>query len=135
MKSALIAATAALLASPALAGDATVGEKEFNKCKTCHAIVAPDGTEVVKGGKTGPNLWGVIGRTAGTQPDFTGYGDDLLAAGAAGAVWDEAALAAYVIDPTAWLKETTGSASARSKMTFKLKSKQEDIAAFLALQR
>ncbi|MCU0817659.1 MAG: cytochrome C [Cypionkella sp.] len=135
MKSALIAATAALLASPALAGDATVGEKEFNKCKTCHAIVAPDGTEVVKGGKTGPNLWGVIGRTAGTQPDFTGYGDDLLAAGAAGAVWDEAALAAYVTDPTAWLKETTGSASARSKMTFKLKSKQEDIAAFLALQR
>lgn len=135
MKYALIAATAALLASPALAGDATVGEKEFNKCKTCHAIVAPDGTEVVKGGKTGPNLWGVIGRTAGTQPDFTGYGDDLLAAGAAGAVWDEAALAAYVTDPTAWLKETTGSASARSKMTFKLKSKQEDIAAFLALQR
>lgn len=135
MKYALIAATAALLASPALAGDATVGEKEFNKCKTCHAIVAPDGTEVVKGGKTGPNLWGVIGRTAATQPDFTGYGDDLLAAGAAGAVWDEAALAAYVTDPTAWLKETTGSASARSKMTFKLKSKQEDIAAFLALQR
>ena len=38
------------------------GEKEFNKCKACHTIQAPDGTDVVKGGKTGPNLYGVVGR-------------------------------------------------------------------------
>ena len=29
------------------------GEKEFKKCKSCHMIVADDGTEIVKGGKTG----------------------------------------------------------------------------------
>lgn len=126
---------AALLASPAFAGDAAVGEKEFNKCKSCHSIVAADGTVVVKGGKTGPNLWGVIGRQPGTQADFGGYGEDLIAAGAAGTVWDEAMIAAYVTDPAAWLKETTGDKGAKSKMAFKLKSKQEDVAAFLALHK
>ena len=130
MKYALIAATA-LLASPALAGDAAVGESEFKKCKACHAIVADDGTEIQKGGKTGPNLYGVIGRQVGAAPDFK-YGDALVAAGADGTVWDEAMLAAYVTDPTAWLKEKTGDAAAKSKMSFKLKAKQEDIAAYLA---
>ena len=130
MKYALIAATA-LLASPALAGDAAVGESEFKKCKACHAIIADDGTEIQKGGKTGPNLYGVIGRQVGAAPDFK-YGDALVAAGADGTVWDEAMLAAYVTDPTAWLKEKTGDAAAKSKMSFKLKAKQEDIAAYLA---
>jgi cytochrome c len=126
-----LAATAALLAAPAFAGDAAVGEAEFKKCKSCHAIVADDGTEIQKGGKTGPNLYGVIGRQIGAGTDFK-YGEDLVAAGADGAVWDEASLAAYVTDPGAWLKEKTGNAGAKSKMTFKLKSKQEDVAAYLA---
>lgn len=130
MKYALIAA-AAVLAAPAFAGDAAVGESEFKKCKACHAIVADDGTEIQKGGKTGPNLYGVIGRQIGAAADFK-YGESIVAAGADGSVWDEASLAAYVTDPTAWLKEKTGDAGAKSKMTFKLKAKQEDIAAYLA---
>lgn len=132
MKTALIASLSlALLAAPALAGDAAKGEADFKKCKACHAIVADDGTEIQKGGKTGPNLYGVIGRQIGSLPDFK-YGDDIVAAGADGTVWDEAMLAAYVADPGAWLKEKTGNASAKSKMSFKLAKGGEDMAAYLA---
>jgi cytochrome c len=52
--------------------------------------------------------------------------------GATGAVWDEASLAAYITDPAAWLKEQTGDAAAKSKMSFKLASGAEDVAAYLA---
>lgn len=125
-----------LLASgaPAIAGDVAKGETGFNKCKACHAIVAPDGTAVIKGGKTGPNLFGVIGRQIGAAPDYK-YGDSLVTTGADGSVWDEAALAAYVADPNAWLKEKTGDPAARSKMTFKLPKGGEDLAAYLATQK
>lgn len=133
MNAKLIATAAALLvAGPALAaGDAAKGEAEFKKCKSCHAIIADDGTEIVKGGKTGPNLYGVIGRKVASVADFK-YGDSILAVGATGLVWDEAELAAYVTDPGAWLKEKTGDAAAKSKMTFKLSKGGEDIAAYLA---
>ena len=119
------------LASPALAGDPAKGEENFKKCKSCHSITAPDGTEVQKGGKTGPNLYGVIGRAVASDPDFK-YGDGLLAAGATGAVWDEASLAAYLADPSAWVQEKSGDAAAKSKMSFKLASGGEDVAAYLA---
>ncbi|MCW1919347.1 cytochrome C [Rhodobacter sp. KR11] len=124
-------ALGALAAAPALAGDAKAGEDVFKKCKSCHAIIGPDGAEVVKGGKIGPNLYGVIGRQIGALPDFK-YGESVVAAGADGSKWDEAALAAYVVDPTKWLKEKTGDDSAKSKMTFKLAKGGEDVAAYLA---
>jgi cytochrome c len=127
----LTAIGALLLATPALAGDPAAGEAQFNKCKACHSIVASDGTEVVKGGKTGPNLGGVIGRPVASVADFK-YGESILAVGASGAVWDEAALAAYVADPAAWLKEKTGDAAAKSKMSFKLADGGADVAAYLA---
>lgn len=131
MKFSLIATAALLtLSAPAFAGDAEKGEKEFKKCKACHAIIADDGTDIVKGGKTGPNLYGVIGRTAGTT-DFKN-GDSLVAAGAAGVVWDEANLVAYLADPKAFLVEKTGDAAAKSKMSFKLSKGGEDLAAYLA---
>ncbi|WP_435259591.1 c-type cytochrome [Thioclava sp. FR2] len=131
MKYALIAAAAALIAAPVFAGDAAEGEAEFKKCKSCHSIVADDGTVIQKGGKTGPNLYGIIGRQIGTAADFK-YSADLVAAGADGTVWDEASLAAFITDPAAWLKEKTGNAGAKSKMTFKLKDDQDDLAAYLA---
>jgi cytochrome c len=128
----LLAATlAALAAAPALAGDPAAGEEAFKKCKACHSIIAPDGTEIQKGGRTGPNLYGVIGRPVGSDPDFA-YGDGLAAAAATGAVWDEAALAAYVADPGAWLAQVTGDAGARSKMSFALAEGGADVAAYLA---
>ena len=43
------------LCAPAVAQDAARGEAEFRKCKACHAIIAPDGTAIQTGGKTGPN--------------------------------------------------------------------------------
>ena len=122
---------ALVMAGPALsAGDAAKGESEFKKCKACHSIIKDDGTEIVKGGKTGPNLYGVIGRAVAST-DFA-YGDGIKAVGASGLVWDEALLAAYVADPTTFLKEKTGDAAAKSKMAFKLAKGGEDIAAYLA---
>lgn len=118
------------LGQPALAADAAKGEAEFKKCKACHAIIAADGTEIVKGGKTGPNLFGIVDRPVASSPDFT-YGAGILAAQAAGAVWDEAGLAAYVADPGAWVQQVTGDAGADSKMTFKLTKGAEDMAAYL----
>ncbi len=130
---AILAAMTAL-AAPAFAedyiGDIEAGEKEFNKCKSCHMIVADDGTEIVKGGKTGPNLYAVVGRTAGTM-DFR-YGDDLVAAGEAGLVWDQENLAEYMTDPRAFLRTYLDDSKAKSKMSFKLRKGSEDVAAYLA---
>ena len=126
----LITTTAALiaLAAPALAGDAAKGEKEFKKCKACHMIES-DSETIVKGGRTGPNLYGVIGRVAGSYDGFK-YGGGLEDANAAGFTWTEEAVAAYVADPKAWLGEQ-GFAE-KSKMTFKLRKGGEDVAAYLA---
>lgn len=130
----LIAGPAALaltLAGPALAQDAAKGESEFKKCKACHAIVADDGTEIVKGGKVGPNLYGIVGRAVASEEGYK-YSDSIAAAGAAGLVWDEAELAAYMTDPKAWLVDKTGDSAAKTKMTFKLAKNQADVAAYLA---
>ncbi|WP_380053174.1 c-type cytochrome [Falsihalocynthiibacter sp. SS001] len=128
--------TAALFAalcvtSPALAeGDIEAGEQAFKKCKACHMIASED--EVLfKGGKTGPNLYGIIGRVMGSQEGFR-YGSGLEAANEAGLTWDEEGLAQYVADPRAYVQEVTGDSGAKSKMTFKLKKGGEDVAAFLA---
>ena len=98
---------ALVLASPALAADPAKGEENFKKCKSCHSIIAPDGAEVQKGGKTGPNLFGVVGRVVASAPDFK-YGEGLLAVNAKGTIWDEAQIAAYLADPTAWVKTAAG---------------------------
>ncbi|MCL3881653.1 cytochrome C [Marivita sp. GX14005] len=129
------AAAAVSLAGSAFAdnhagvGDPAAGEKEFNKCKSCHMIVSDDGTEIVKGGRTGPNLWNVIGRQAGTYEDFR-YGDSIVAAGEKGLVWDEESFVAYTQDPKGFLSDYLGE-SARSKMSFKLRKGAEDVYAYL----
>lgn len=131
---AIIAMTFA--AAPAFAdghggsGDAAAGEKTFSKCKSCHMIVSDAGDEIVKGGKVGPNLYGVIGRQAGSS-DFN-YGDDIVAAGEAGLVWDAASLTEYVADPRAFLRAYLDDSKAKSKMAYKLKKGGEDVAAYLA---
>ncbi|TDE37520.1 c-type cytochrome [Antarcticimicrobium sediminis] len=120
-----------LLATPVLAeGDAAKGEKVFNKCKACHMIVSDSGETIVKGGKTGPNLFGVIGRTAGTYPDFK-YGKDIVAAGEAGLVWDEDTFEEYVQDPRKFLRHHLDDKKAKSMMSFKLKKGGEDVYAYL----
>ncbi|GAB5436213.1 MULTISPECIES: c-type cytochrome [Roseobacteraceae] len=120
-----------LLAVPALAeGDAEKGKKAFNKCKACHTIVSDDGETILKGGKTGPNLYGIVGRTAGTVDGFK-YGESLVEAGEKGLVWDAENFAEYTKDPKSFLKTYLDSTSAKSKMSFKLKKGSEDIYAYL----
>jgi cytochrome c len=128
---AISAQTLLLGAAPTFAQDASAGEGDFNKCKACHSIIAPDGTAIVKGGMTGPNLYGVMGRPVASDLDFK-YGDSILAVGATGARWDEANFVAYLADPKAWLVEKTGDSGARSQMSFRLGEGAADIAAYLA---
>ena len=110
---------------PALAQDADPekGEKEFKRCRACHAIESEDET-FVKGGKTGPNLYGTVGRTAGTYDGFK-YSAGLVEAGANGLVWDEANLLEFIADPNKFL-------GSKSKMTKQRVKNGPDLAAFLA---
>ena len=127
----------ALLATGApafAAGDAAKGEAVFKQCQTCHVVADADGKVLAgKAAKTGPNLYGVVGRVAGVYPDFK-YGEDLIAAGAAGLVWDEATLVAYVQNPTTFLKETLNDKGAKGKMQFQVKdpAKAADVVAYIA---
>ncbi len=136
MKRILLTAAASLIAASAAfasdheAGNAADGEKDFKKCKACHSIIDDEGEKIVKGGKTGPNLWGVIGRTAGTADGFR-YGASIVAAGEAGLVWDVEQLLAYITDPKTYLREYLDDSSAKSKMTFKMRDGL-DVATFLA---
>lgn len=133
MKTSLIATLSMLaLAAPAVAQDAAKGEKEFNKCKACHMIQDDAGTDIVKGGKTGPNLYGVVGRPIASVEGFK-YGDGILKLAEAnpGAVWDIHSLKAYVTDPTGYLDKYSGDEKAKSKMTFKMTKNQDDLVAYL----
>jgi cytochrome c len=107
------------------AGDAEAGKKVFNQCQTCHVVADADGNVLAgKNAKTGPNLYGIIGRSA----------DGILEAKEKGLVWDEAQLATYVQDPGKFLVEVTGNSKAKSKMVFKVKKETDaaNVAAFLA---
>ena len=126
-------AIAALVALPVAAsaqeGDAEAGKDLFKRCSSCHVIA--NGDEVIDGrGKTGPNLYGIAGRQAGTVEDFN-YGESLVAAGEAGLEWNEEDFAAYVADPRAFLQEYLDDSSARSKMTFRLRDGAADVWAYL----
>lgn len=82
----------AIPVAPADAADLATAEAQFKKsCGTCH-VAAPDA-----GPRQGPNLFGVIGRKAGTAPGFT-Y-SAAFAAGGADIVWDEATLDRWLTDP------------------------------------
>lgn len=121
----LCLAAAPVFADGHATGDAEAGAKVFNQCKACHSIVDADENVILKGGQTGPNLYGVYTRQAGTQADFTKYGDDLIEAGVQGLVWEEENFVAYASDPRAFLREYLDDRRAQSKMAFKLR-KEED---------
>jgi len=83
----------ALISSIAQAQDIEAGKAVFRKCAACH-------NADTDANKVGPTLRGVIGRTAGTSPNYS-YSQAMKAAGAAGLVWDEANLTEYLSDPKA----------------------------------
>ncbi len=129
-------AAAAPAATPAAAptGDVEAGAKAFNKCQTCH-VIANEAGEVLAGksSKTGPNLYAMPGRVAGTYPDFK-YGKSIVALGATGFVWDEANFIEYLNDPNKFLKTKLDDSKAKSNMVFKITKEEEarDLWAFIS---
>ncbi len=134
-KTMIALAVLAMAAAPAHAGgDAAKGEKDFKQCQTCHVVVDASGETLAgKGAKVGPNLYGVFGRVAGSLEGFK-YGESLIAAGAAGLVWNEADFVAYVQNPSGFLQDKLGDKKAKGKMVFKVKNAEtaEDLYAYLS---
>jgi len=106
-----------LAASPAFAGgDAAKGKDVFNRCAMCHSDAKGAGNRI------GPDLWGVVGRKAGTEPGFN-YSSALKSSGI---VWTPDKLEQWVMGPGKMVPGT--------RMMFAgLSSKQqaEDLVAFL----
>jgi cytochrome c len=94
-------------------GDLGHGEKVFKKCTACHQIAS--------GGKNmiGPNLWGVIGRTAGSVSDYK-YSKAMVAYGKE---WTFEEMNSYLIKPQAYVKGT--------KMAFAGLRKEKDRASVI----
>jgi cytochrome c len=118
-----------------MTGDAAAGEEAFaRQCVSCHVVVNEMGEKLAgRNAKTGPNLYGVVGRASGTFPGFR-YGASIVMAGEAGILWNEENFVGYALDPTSWLRDTLEDPSARSRMTFKVRKETDaaDIYAFLA---
>ncbi len=111
-------------------GSAEAGKTTFRQCFACHVVVDPGGKTLAgRNGKTGPNLYGVAGRVAGSRNDYK-YGRSIKAAGAASGdraplVWNEKNFVAYVQDPTGFLRDYLGDKRARAKMTFKVRASKD----------
>jgi cytochrome c len=93
-------AMVATLPAPFNTGDPVNGKRIFARCRACHTVE--------QGGPnmTGPNLWGVFGRKAGSKPDY-GYSDAMKAQTYA---WDAPHLDAWLNAPATTVPGT--------KMTF-----------------
>ncbi|WP_417728163.1 c-type cytochrome [Roseovarius sp.] len=120
------------LAGPALAGDVARGKALFKDCRACHSIIDETETPVVRGGRTGPNLYGVIGRHAGSVPGFN-YSTSMVAAGKSGLRWNEEDFVVYVRDATTYLRNYLDDPDARGKMAYQLRDVQKayDVWAYL----
>jgi cytochrome c len=94
-------------------GDLGHGEKVFKKCTACHQI-ASDGKNMI-----GPNLWGVIGRTAGSVSDYK-YSKAMIAYGKK---WTFEEMNSYLIKPQGYVKGT--------KMAFAGLRKEKDRASVI----
>ena len=94
-------------------GDLAHGQKVFKKCSACHMIVS-DGKNMI-----GPNLWGVIGRQAGSVGDYK-YSKAMIAYGKE---WTFEEMNSYLIKPQAYIKGT--------KMAFAGLRKEKDRASVI----
>jgi cytochrome c len=111
----------ALLASSIIAanaaGDAKAGATVYKRCAVCHT------NDKGGGDGLGPNLFGIMGRKAATQPGFA-YSAPLRKAGI---VWSEANLTKWAAGPARMVPGT--------KMAFPgitSKKQQADVVAYLA---
>tara|TARA_Y100000741_G_scaffold55045_1_gene37994 strand:- start:380 stop:910 length:531 start_codon:yes stop_codon:yes gene_type:complete len=92
---------------------AAEGAKVFKKCAACHSIN--------EGGsnKIGPALWGVLGRSVGSVPDYK-YSKAMAAYGKN---WSFEEMNGFLLKPKEWIKGT--------KMSFAGLKKAEDRAAVI----
>jgi len=93
------------------------GKGVFRQCQACHQV-GPDADN-----RSGPHLNGLLGRTIGSIDGFR-YSNVFKDAAAAGDVWNDENLAAFLSDPRGAMSGT--------KMTFRGLSDAEDIAAVVA---
>jgi cytochrome c len=91
-RQALLVVVLAFITAPAGAADAQKGRRTFQQCASCH-VVDSDSNGF------GPHLKGVVGRKAGSVPGYA-YSQAMQEAGAAGLVWDEAALSDFLASPS-----------------------------------
>lgn len=80
-----------------------------NTCRTCHTVEQGDN-------RLGPSLAGMVGRKAGSLPDYN-YSESMKKSGI---VWDEATLDRFIADPLAVvpgnsMKPFSGLASAQDR--------------------
>ena len=94
-------------------GDLAHGQKVLKKCSACH-MIASDGKNMI-----GPNLWGVIGRQAGSVSDYK-YSKAMIAYGKN---WSFEEMNSYLIKPQAYIKGT--------KMAFAGLRKEKDRASVI----
>ena len=113
-----------LFSSPSLSqdqrgADAASGQLEFNNaCRTCHTVKEGDN-------RLGPNLYKVLGRKAGSLPDYP-YSSAMRDAGF---IWDREKLDQFIAEPDAVVRSNNmkpygglASAEARAKVIDYLES-------------
>lgn len=116
-KTLMIVTTAAMLVSGMAIGEAVAGAE--SKCKACHTFGKGEGNKV------GPNLFGIMGKKAGSAEGFK-YGSYLKGAEF---TWNEENMKAWIADS----KGVAKAAGGKSKMSSqKVKgAKADEVIAFL----
>jgi cytochrome c len=97
---AVIGCLLAVNAARGAEGDATRGERVFQRCYSCHSV-APNETAQLQG----PSLRGVVGRPVATVAGFE-YSDAMKAKAATGLVWTPDTLDRFIADPDAFVPGT-----------------------------
>ena len=92
---------------------AAEGAKVFKKCAACHSIAEGGGNKI------GPALWGVLGRSAGSIPDYK-YSKAMAAHSKN---WSFEEMNGFLIKPKNWIKGT--------KMSFARLKKAKERAAII----
>ena len=128
-KGAILTSLFLLAASAAQAGDPAAGEAEWRQCRSCHMVSSDSAGLIQRGGRVGPNLYGIAGRTAGSLEGFR-YSAELVEAGQAGLVWTEENFTAYIQDPSGFISEFLGR-NVRSPMNYQMRSGAADMFAYL----
>lgn len=114
---ALIGSMSVCASSALAAGDAAKGATLFKICSICHTT-AKGGASLI-----GPNLFGVVGRKAGSA---AGYAYSPAMKGS-GLTWDEGTLAKFLLSPS-----TTVAGTKMVSSSVKSQGDADSVAAYLA---